>query len=56
MDELINEKKEKDYKSLIEEMRPIALSLKEEDGIDQFNFSSDEEFYISVKIFLNKTA
>lgn len=53
IDELVNEKK-KDYDSIIAEMKPVALSLKEEEGLDEFNFSSDEEFYQSVKDFLNK--
>ena len=53
IDELVNEKK-KDYYSIIAEMKPVALSLKEEDGLDEFDFSSDEKFYLSVKEFLNK--
>lgn len=53
IDELIDNKK-RDYDSIIAEMKPVAISLKEENGLAEFNFSSDEEFYQSVKKFLNK--
>lgn len=53
IDELVNEKKG-NYDSIIEEMKPVAISLKEEYGLDEFDFSSDEKFYLSVKEFLNK--
>lgn len=56
IDELVNEKKKKEYEAIIEEMKPVALSLKEKDGLDEFDFSSNEGFYKSVKVFLNKTA
>ena len=53
IDALINEK-EKNYDLIIAQMKPVALSLKEEYGLDEFDFSSDEKFYLSVKEFLNK--
>lgn len=53
IDELVNEKKQ-DYDAIIAEMKPVALSLKQEYNLDEFNFSSDEEFYQSVKNFLSK--
>lgn len=52
-DELVTEKK-KNYDAIIAEMKPVALSLKQEYNLDEFNFSSNEEFYQSVKNFLNK--
>ena len=53
IDGLVNEK-EKKYDSIIAQMKPVAISLKEKWGLDEFDFSSDEKFYLSVKNFLNK--